>query len=66
MGFITKRRRGRTPGRPEDIVGFAIYIIRNTKYRDFGSKTEKKRENASISNIRGPNKRIYLLPKMYN
>ena len=57
---------GRRPRRPEDIVGFAIYIIRNTKYRDFGSKTEKKRENSSISNIRGPNKRIYLLPKMYN
>ncbi len=58
MGFITKRRMGRTPGRPEDIVGFAIHIIHNTKNRAFGSKIEKKRENVSTTNIKGVNKRI--------
>ena len=28
-GIYYKRCRGRTPGRPEDIVGFAIYIVYN-------------------------------------
>ena len=42
------------------------YFEELEEINDSKKLTEKKRENASIPNIKGLNKRIYLLPKMYN